>query len=87
MGIEHDAIANAHEIEQIVPFDLIPIGKNAAAHDVEQDIGKMMRRCGLLSGKLQAIGGGNIADQIGGALGNVRLDFLLDNSRFLAREC
>ena len=38
-------IANTHEIEQIISLHLVVIDEDAAPHDVEEDIGKMMGGC------------------------------------------
>ena len=57
--IENSAITDRNEFDEILRMDLILVRKNAAAHDIEHHIGKMMGSAKSITGDLQTICAGN----------------------------
>ncbi len=57
------AVPRAHEGGETPPRQLVPVDENAAAHDIEQDVGKMVRRGRLHASDLEAVGGAHQRSQ------------------------
>ncbi len=73
-GLEGGPAARRDIVAQAGRGDPVAAGKDAAAHDVKQGVGKVVGRARTVAGPLQAVGAGDQGDELLRAPGDVLLE-------------